>query len=98
MIDVKEQLNLEGKIVNNGPPYNGNLEDHLATGRDILWYSLGVHGGNQRSVYLWYGPGHSADNPYGPNAQRNRNIYADQLMDLQRAYQPLFDCLTGTVQ
>ncbi|MGH9967424.1 MAG: hypothetical protein ACREBG_06275, partial [Pyrinomonadaceae bacterium] len=73
----------------NGVPFDGNVRDNLATLGNIVRFSRDRYG-NDRSVAYWYGPG---DPNNAANAARNRNDYANHVMQLYGAYQRFFECL-----
>jgi YD repeat-containing protein len=76
----------------HGVPFDGNVRDNLATLGNIVRFSRDRYG-NDRDIPYWYGPG----DPGNPaNATRNRNEYADHVMQLYGAYQRFFDCLAGS--
>lgn len=73
----------------NGVPFDGSPMDNLATLGNIVKFSRERYG-DYRSVAYWYGPG-DPDNP--ANAKKNRNEYADHVMQLYGEYHRFFECL-----
>jgi hypothetical protein len=73
----------------NGVPFDGDVKDNLATLGNIVRFSRNRYG-NDRDIPYWYGPG-DPNNPV--NARKNRNEYANHVMQLYGAYQTFFDCL-----
>jgi hypothetical protein len=73
----------------NGLPFDGDVMDNLDTLGNIVRFGRDLYG-NYRSVAYWYGPG-DPNNP--ANAMKNRNDYANHVMQLFEAYKRFFDCL-----